>query len=561
MTSLYARTARRRRRGASDRGASTVENAAMLLVIAAIVTSLVGSHIPAVVSDGTQGAICRVFATAGCDRPGQSGAGNGSPVAGPNGGRAARPGGGPAAGGRTAASPGSPPGTSSPGSSGPARPGARAGQGGPATSVPAGGGLGGLARGFGAAVADTGAGLGNFFGFVGRVAWASIKGHASGQYNQFKAAADDAAGIWDLITNPAEAAEGLAYAVEHPWEAAKAMAWDEESRAMYARGDFGGAFGRAAWNIGSFAIPGPGWAAKVGKLGKLARLGRLGKAGKAGAKAGKAGKAASPPVRPKQPARRGAVGCGTPNSFVPGTAVLLADGSYRAIEEVDVGDRVWAADPLTGRTGPRPVVELITGAGRKHLVEVTVDADGRAGGPAATLTATAEHPFWLAGSRAWVDATDLRPGDALSTPSGTVATVIGISRHTRVRRVHNLTVADLHTYYVAAGGAGVLVHNAGCPKGLKGASDGLKGIFDGGSVRGKSINQLRAGLLRSGFTQGLAKNKKGYLFQNAAGEQVRIMRRNGGWDIRIRNKFGNYLDEHGNVANPNATHDIGVESY
>ncbi|MEV0119500.1 hypothetical protein AB0H77_40650 [Streptomyces sp. NPDC050844] len=31
------------------------------------------------------------------------------------------------------------------------------------------------------------------------------------------------------------------------------------------------------------------------------------------------------------------------------------------------------------------------------------------------------------------------------------------------QRVHNLTVADLHTYYVMAGDTPVLVHNSNCP--------------------------------------------------------------------------------------------------
>ena len=33
-----------------------------------------------------------------------------------------------------------------------------------------------------------------------------------------------------------------------------------------------------------------------------------------------------------------------------------------------------------------------------------------------------------------------------------------------------------------------------------------------------------------------------------------------GWDIRARNADGNYLDEFGNLANPEDTHDIEVYS-
>jgi hypothetical protein len=62
----------------------------------------------------------------------------------------------------------------------------------------------------------------------------------------------------------------------------------------------------------------------------------------------------------------------------------------------------------------------------------------------------------------------------------------------------------------------------------------------------------------TGFKQGLSKNKSGYLLKNGAGEEVRIMKRGGGWDIRVRNASGNYLDEFGDVAQPGPAHSIQV---
>jgi RHS repeat-associated protein len=96
--------------------------------------------------------------------------------------------------------------------------------------------------------------------------------------------------------------------------------------------------------------------------------------------------------------------------------------------------------------------------------------------------------------------------------------------------------------------------------GLKNASTGLKGIFEGGSVQGKSIIGIRSGLLEDGFIQVLSKNKQGYLLTNALGEEVRVMARNGQWEIRIRNQFGNYLDSTGAVSAPKAAHGITVLS-
>ncbi|MEU0520811.1 RHS repeat-associated core domain-containing protein, partial [Streptosporangium sp. NPDC006007] len=55
--------------------------------------------------------------------------------------------------------------------------------------------------------------------------------------------------------------------------------------------------------------------------------------------------------------------CARPNSFVPGTPVLMADGTRKPIKQVKTGDKVLATDPDTGHTEAKPVVDLITGEG------------------------------------------------------------------------------------------------------------------------------------------------------------------------------------------------------
>ncbi|MQY03864.1 polymorphic toxin-type HINT domain-containing protein [Actinomadura macrotermitis] len=147
------------------------------------------------------------------------------------------------------------------------------------------------------------------------------------------------------------------------------------------------------------------------------------------------------------------------NSFPPGTTVLMADGSRRPIERVRTGDRVWATDPQSGRTGTRTVTDVIVGDGRKNLVELTIDPDATLGGPTVKLTATAGHPFWVTGTRDWIESERLVFGDLLTTPDGRNAMVLQSRRYQRVQRVYNLTVSDLHTYYVLAGKDPVLVHN------------------------------------------------------------------------------------------------------
>ncbi|MFG2880679.1 RHS repeat-associated core domain-containing protein, partial [Streptomyces sp. NPDC048337] len=151
------------------------------------------------------------------------------------------------------------------------------------------------------------------------------------------------------------------------------------------------------------------------------------------------------------------------NSFVPGTQVLMADGSTKPIEDVRIGDSVRAADPETGESGSETVAGEINGHGDKKLVRVTIDLDGDKGTAEASVTATAGHPFWVEELAEWVDATDLTKGEWLKTGSGAYVQVSAVERWTSPSTtVHNLTVSNLHTYYVLAEDTPVLVHNSAC---------------------------------------------------------------------------------------------------
>jgi hypothetical protein len=78
-----------------------------------------------------------------------------------------------------------------------------------------------------------------------------------------------------------------------------------------------------------------------------------------------------------------------------------------------------------------------------------------------SLRATDHHPFWDVTTRRWTDAINLRVGDQLREPDGTLTTVIGTRTYTASLTAYNLTVDTTHTYYVEAGGVPVLVHNSG----------------------------------------------------------------------------------------------------
>ncbi|MFF3752301.1 ricin-type beta-trefoil lectin domain protein [Streptomyces sp. NPDC002018] len=187
-----------------------------------------------------------------------------------------------------------------------------------------------------------------------------------------------------------------------------------------------------------------------------------------------AAKRAGPSAKKQTRASSGGVSGGScatdnkPNSFTPGTPVLMADGTTKPIEEVKNGDQVLATDPETGETGVETVTAEIKGQGLKHLVRITLDTGGAKGDATATLTATSGHPFWVPALDAWIDATDLKSGEWLRTSAGTYIQITAIERWTtRSATVHNLTVSNLHTYYVLAGAASVLVHNCNVALGQK----------------------------------------------------------------------------------------------
>ncbi|MFE9404826.1 polymorphic toxin-type HINT domain-containing protein [Streptomyces sp. NPDC006530] len=119
-----------------------------------------------------------------------------------------------------------------------------------------------------------------------------------------------------------------------------------------------------------------------------------------------------------------------------------------------------ATNPGTGRTEAKPVSGLVVGSGQKDLVEITVDTDGPTGTAIGTVTATDGHPFWVADKHRWLEAKAIKVGDRLRTDNGELREVVNTRAWSETRTVHNLTVADFHTYYVGAGNATVLVHNA-----------------------------------------------------------------------------------------------------
>ena len=168
---------------------------------------------------------------------------------------------------------------------------------------------------------------------------------------------------------------------------------------------------------------------------------RAGSAAKTESETGKVGKAA-----------------GQACSLDPETRILLADGTSKKIKDVKLGDEVVAADEVTGDAkGSRKVVALHSNPHDGDLLDVSItDA---VDGSRQTIRTTEDHPFWDATVRQWVDAARLTVGHHLISPDGQTVRVQAVRHRAGAATMLNLTIDQLHTYYVMAGQTAVLTHN------------------------------------------------------------------------------------------------------
>lgn len=141
-------------------------------------------------------------------------------------------------------------------------------------------------------------------------------------------------------------------------------------------------------------------------------------------------------------------------SFAGSTPVLMGDGTREPIQDIEVGDEVWAADPVSGERGPREVTHVWVH--QDELFELEIDGE--------TILTTEDHPFWSVTDEHFERADELGAGELVVGADGErLAVGEGVDlAFVRVGSAYNLSVAGLHTYHV--GSDAVLVHNTGgCP--------------------------------------------------------------------------------------------------
>ena len=141
--------------------------------------------------------------------------------------------------------------------------------------------------------------------------------------------------------------------------------------------------------------------------------------------------------------------------FLAGTKVSTVEG-MRNIEEISVGEEVYAENTTTGKPEKRKVTRI---SHQKASTFVYLRING------SEICCTMEHPFWHK-EKGWIKAGELLPGDTLKQRDGEFVKVTYIcQRKEKEQWVYNLEVEGLHTYYVAEGE--LLAHNGEgvCPEG------------------------------------------------------------------------------------------------
>lgn len=130
--------------------------------------------------------------------------------------------------------------------------------------------------------------------------------------------------------------------------------------------------------------------------------------------------------------------------LVAGTPVWTQSGPV-PVQDVRVGDLVFACDPDTGCLDLKPVLKTTV---RPDAGMLRIHAGGE------TISATAGHVFWVAGL-GWKKTADLQPERRLHTIWGTVE--VESVEPGGEAPVYNLVVADAHTYFV--GQSKILTHD------------------------------------------------------------------------------------------------------
>jgi len=143
------------------------------------------------------------------------------------------------------------------------------------------------------------------------------------------------------------------------------------------------------------------------------------------------------------------------SSFPEGTEVLTPNGRV-AIESLREGDLVIARDEDNGVSGVFPVTALMSRTAAE-VIWLTLENEA---GQTTRMGVTSEHPLFVVDD-GWTDAKEVVVGDLIRDAELLPLTVLLVEIDATPTRVHNLEIADAHTYFV--GELEAWGHNSGRP--------------------------------------------------------------------------------------------------
>ena len=137
--------------------------------------------------------------------------------------------------------------------------------------------------------------------------------------------------------------------------------------------------------------------------------------------------------------------------FLAGTLVETKTGK-KAIEEIEEGEEVWCEEESTGEQKLKKVLKRIEKT-NDILYHVYIGNE--------EIHTTEDHAIWLEGE-GWKKAEDIHVGDIVRCRTGEPEKITNVwmEKLPEQVKVYNLSVEDVHNYYVSE--KGVLVHN-NCP--------------------------------------------------------------------------------------------------
>ncbi|MBI4346085.1 MAG: hypothetical protein HY553_04480 [Elusimicrobia bacterium] len=170
---------------------------------------------------------------------------------------------------------------------------------------------------------------------------------------------------------------------------------------------------------------------------------------------------------------------GRTSCFLKGTKILMADGTYKNIEEIQAGEVVMGYDTETGTFKSTTVTKPIqSSTSRWFLVNDN-------------LKISVGHQIMANGQWTWSD--NLKVGDVLFDAGGNEVKITSLVTHDEVVDVYNLITDPYHNFFAGSTAQSFLVHNKNTIEGHenKGLVRGMEVLLvDGRRVK---VENLKAG--------------------------------------------------------------------